>query len=161
MFEARIAQGNLLKKASAGGGQQRGASSRSVGRGGLGRRRHPVIAAWRAPSRRRGALPVRCSNAQARPPSTAPQVVEAIKDLIEDANFDCNNSGFSLQAMDSSHVSLVALSLRADGFEHYRCDRNISMGALGAWRRCRRAAVGGPPPARALGPACCCSWLWV
>ena len=107
MFEARIAQGNLLKKASAGGGQQRGASSRSVGRGGLGRRRHPVIAAWRAPSRRRGALPVRCSNAQARPPSTAPQVVEAIKDLIEDANFDCNNSGFSLQAMDSSHVSLV------------------------------------------------------
>jgi hypothetical protein len=55
-------------------------------------------------------------------------VVEAIKDLIEDANFDCNNSGFSLQAMDSSHVSLVALSLRADGFEHYRCDRNVSMG---------------------------------
>ena len=30
--------------------------------------------------------------------------------------------------MDSSHVSLVALSLRADGFEHYRCDRNVSMG---------------------------------
>ena len=56
------------------------------------------------------------------------QVVEAIKDLIEDANFDCNNSGFSLQAMDSSHVSLVALSLRSDGFEHYRCDRNVSMG---------------------------------
>lgn len=55
-------------------------------------------------------------------------MVEAIKDLIDDANFDCNNSGFSLQAMDSSHVSLVALSLRADGFEHYRCDRNVSMG---------------------------------
>lgn len=57
-------------------------------------------------------------------------MVEAIKDLIEDANFDCNSSGFSLQAMDSSHVSLVALSLRADGFEHYRCDRNVSMGEL-------------------------------
>eukprot|EP00887_Chlorella_sp_A99_P002518 scaffold6.g2518.t1 len=56
------------------------------------------------------------------------KVVEAIKDLIDDANFDCNSSGFSLQAMDSSHVSLVALSLRADGFEHYRCDRNVSMG---------------------------------
>ena len=63
-----------------------------------------------------------------RPSPLLPQVVEAIKDLIEDANFDCNNSGFSLQAMDSSHVSLVALSLRADGFEHYRCDRNVSMG---------------------------------
>lgn len=55
-------------------------------------------------------------------------MVEAIKDLIEDANFDCNSAGFSLQAMDSSHVSLVALSLRSDGFEHYRCDRNVSMG---------------------------------
>lgn len=35
--------------------------------------------------------------------------------------------GFSLQAMDSSHVELVAL-LRSEGFEHYRCDRHISMG---------------------------------
>lgn len=63
-------------------------------------------------------------------PSIVLQVVEAIKDLIEDANFDCNSAGFSLQAMDSSHVSLVALSLRSDGFEHYRCDRNVSMGEL-------------------------------
>lgn len=30
--------------------------------------------------------------------------------------------------MDSSHVSLVALTLRSDGFEHFRCDRNFSMG---------------------------------
>jgi hypothetical protein len=37
-------------------------------------------------------------------------------------------SGFTLQAMDNSHVSLVSLALRADGFEHFRCDRNMSMG---------------------------------
>lgn len=30
--------------------------------------------------------------------------------------------------MDSSHVSLVALFLRAEGFELYRADRNISLG---------------------------------
>jgi proliferating cell nuclear antigen len=30
--------------------------------------------------------------------------------------------------MDSSHVSLVAMLLRQDGFEHYRCDRNVTMG---------------------------------
>lgn len=30
--------------------------------------------------------------------------------------------------MDNSHVSLVSLNLRADGFETYRCDRNVSMG---------------------------------
>ena len=30
--------------------------------------------------------------------------------------------------MDSSHVSLVALKLKASGFDLYRCDRNISLG---------------------------------
>lgn len=56
------------------------------------------------------------------------KVLESIKDLVNDANFDCSATGFSLQAMDSSHVALVALLLRSEGFEHYRCDRNISMG---------------------------------
>eukprot|EP00262_Sarcandra_glabra_P007821 TRINITY_DN20823_c0_g1_i1.p1 TRINITY_DN20823_c0_g1~~TRINITY_DN20823_c0_g1_i1.p1 ORF type:complete len:168 (+),score=22.15 TRINITY_DN20823_c0_g1_i1:194-697(+) len=56
------------------------------------------------------------------------KVLEAIKDLVTDANFDCSSSGFSLQAMDSSHVALVALLLRSEGFEHFRCDRNLSMG---------------------------------
>ena len=56
------------------------------------------------------------------------KVLESIKDLVTDANFDCSATGFSLQAMDSSHVALVALLLRSDAFEHYRCDRNISMG---------------------------------
>ncbi|XWS74052.1 hypothetical protein CRYUN_Cryun02cG0182500 [Craigia yunnanensis] len=56
------------------------------------------------------------------------KVLEAIKDLVNDANFDCSATGFSLQAMDSSHVALVSLLLRSEGFEHYRCDRNISMG---------------------------------
>ena len=32
------------------------------------------------------------------------------------------------QAMDSSHVALTALLLRAEGFSHYRCDRNVSLG---------------------------------
>ena len=56
------------------------------------------------------------------------KVLESIKDLVTDANFDCSSNGFALQAIDSSHVSLVALLLRNDGFEHYRCDRNMTMG---------------------------------
>lgn len=56
------------------------------------------------------------------------KVLEAIKDLVNDANFDCSASGFSLQALDSSHVALVSLLLRSEGFEHYRCDRNFSIG---------------------------------
>ncbi|GBP46911.1 Proliferating cell nuclear antigen [Eumeta japonica] len=56
------------------------------------------------------------------------KVLEAIKDLLTQATFDCDDSGIQLQAMDNSHVSLVSLQLRADGFDKYRCDRNISMG---------------------------------
>ena len=56
------------------------------------------------------------------------KLLEAVKDLVTDANFDCSATGFSLQAMDSSHVSLVSMQLRADGFDHFRCDRNLSMG---------------------------------
>nr|POF19164.1 proliferating cell nuclear antigen [Quercus suber] len=44
------------------------------------------------------------------------------------ANFDCSATGFSPQAMDSSHLALVAFLLKYEGFEHYYCDRNLSMG---------------------------------
>ena len=47
---------------------------------------------------------------------------------MTDANFECTTNGFALQAMDSSHVSLVALMLRSTGFDHYRCDRDVTMG---------------------------------
>ena len=38
--------------------------------------------------------------------------------------------GLSLQAMDSAHVSLVALKLNESGFESYRCDKPITLGKL-------------------------------
>jgi len=56
------------------------------------------------------------------------QLIEALKDLVQDANVDCSEDGLSIQAMDSSHVSLVAVELRSGGFDHYRCDRTISLG---------------------------------
>lgn len=56
------------------------------------------------------------------------KLLDAVKDLVTDGNFDCSTTGFGLQAMDTSHVSLVSMMLRSDGFDHYRCDRNISMG---------------------------------
>jgi len=59
---------------------------------------------------------------------TLKKIMEAIKELVQEANFDCSSTGISLQAMDTSHVSLVALFLRAEGFSPYRADRNISLG---------------------------------
>merc|ERR1719424_582957 len=50
-----------------------------------------------------------------------------MKDLVTEANFDCSTTGVSVQAMDSRHVSLVALLL-SDGFDHYRCDSSTSLG---------------------------------
>ncbi|XP_018017642.1 proliferating cell nuclear antigen [Hyalella azteca] len=56
------------------------------------------------------------------------KVMEAIKELLNEASFDCAHSGILLQAMDNSHVSLVSLNLRREGFDKYRCDRNLVMG---------------------------------
>jgi len=56
------------------------------------------------------------------------QVVDAIKDLVQDCNFDCNDSGIALQAMDNSHVALVSMMLKAEMFSPFRCDRNIALG---------------------------------
>lgn len=67
---------------------------------------------------------------EARMPQAAllKKVLDSVKDLVTDANWDCSQAGISLQAMDSSHVSLVALLMGSDGFEKYRCDRPISLG---------------------------------
>lgn len=56
------------------------------------------------------------------------KILDAIKDLVTEANFECSHSGISLQAMDSSHVSLVHMLLRTEGFEEYRCDRPSVLG---------------------------------
>lgn len=60
--------------------------------------------------------------------SVLKKVLDAIKDLVTEANFDCNTEGISLQAMDTSRVALVSFFLQADGFAEYRCDRSLSLG---------------------------------
>jgi len=56
------------------------------------------------------------------------KLIEAMKDLFQDVNFDCASSGISCQAMDSSHVCLCSVTLRKDAFDPYRCDRNLTLG---------------------------------
>ena len=56
------------------------------------------------------------------------KIFDAIKDLVNETSWDCNSTGMSLQAMDTSHVSLVAVQLKADGFDCFRCDRGITLG---------------------------------
>merc|ERR1712062_533057 len=56
------------------------------------------------------------------------KLIESMKDLFADVNFDCTSSGITCQAMDSSHVCLCSVLLRSDAFDPYRCDRNLTLG---------------------------------
>ncbi|KAK1218438.1 proliferating cell nuclear antigen [Marasmius sp. AFHP31] len=56
------------------------------------------------------------------------KLLDAIKELVNDANFECNEEGINLQAMDNSHVALVAVKLQHQGFKKYRCDRPMPLG---------------------------------
>ncbi|KAG5650801.1 hypothetical protein H0H81_011012 [Sphagnurus paluster] len=59
---------------------------------------------------------------------TLKKLLDAIKELVTDANFECNEEGITLQAMDNSHVALVSVLLEATGFKRYRCDRPMPLG---------------------------------
>jgi len=56
------------------------------------------------------------------------KVVDAMKDLCKDVNFDCSEKGMQVQSMDSSHVALVSLLLRESAFSEFKCDRATSLG---------------------------------
>ncbi|KAG2561091.1 proliferating cell nuclear antigen-like [Panicum virgatum] len=55
-------------------------------------------------------------------------VVEALGDLFSTAHFNSSRTGLELQAKDNSRVTLIMLLLRAEAFDHYLCDRGLSMG---------------------------------
>ncbi|ETO31853.1 hypothetical protein RFI_05259 [Reticulomyxa filosa] len=56
------------------------------------------------------------------------KLIASVQDLVQDGNFMCDANGISLQGMDSSHVALVALALKKEGFVEYRCDRDVTLG---------------------------------
>jgi len=56
------------------------------------------------------------------------QIIDSVKDLLTDCNLDITEEEISIQCMDSSHVSLVAVRLSAEAFDHYRCDRPNALG---------------------------------
>lgn len=60
--------------------------------------------------------------------SVLKKVIDAIKDLINDVNFICTDEGIQMQAMDTSHVALICLTLLADGFSVYECSEHFTLG---------------------------------
>jgi len=56
------------------------------------------------------------------------KIIAAICEIVLDVNIDCRGAGMSLQAMDISHVSLVSMLLRAEGFEPWECEGSYQLG---------------------------------
>ena len=48
-------------------------------------------------------------------------LVEALKEILTDANLEFDETGMKVMAMDSSHTVLVHLKLQADKFCTYHC----------------------------------------
>jgi proliferating cell nuclear antigen len=66
--------------------------------------------------------------AQLKEASLLKKVFDAIKDLVVDANFICTDEGIQMQAMDQSHVTLITLTLLAEGFTSYECPDTFTLG---------------------------------
>ncbi|KAJ4456373.1 putative Proliferating cell nuclear antigen [Paratrimastix pyriformis] len=56
------------------------------------------------------------------------QIIDAIKELTDQCTIEVSSTGLALQAMDSSHVSLITFKLKAEFFASYRCDRTLNLG---------------------------------
>ena len=56
------------------------------------------------------------------------KILDALRELVEEANIECNPSGLSLQAMDQSHVALVSLHLNQKYFDTFKCSDSVTLG---------------------------------
>eukprot|EP01062_Namystynia_karyoxenos_P054232 TRINITY_DN444_c0_g2_i1.p1 TRINITY_DN444_c0_g2~~TRINITY_DN444_c0_g2_i1.p1 ORF type:complete len:364 (+),score=172.91 TRINITY_DN444_c0_g2_i1:104-1195(+) len=66
--------------------------------------------------------------AELRPAKVIKQVVDALKEVVTEITLECTATEMLVQAMDSSHVSLVSLQLLGDKFQSYRCEKNMTLG---------------------------------
>lgn len=55
-------------------------------------------------------------------------LVEALKEVLNDANLEFDKTGLKIMAMDTSHTVLVYLKLDAEKFEHYNCENKLIIG---------------------------------
>ena len=55
-------------------------------------------------------------------------LIEALKEILTDANFEIDSTGLKLIAMDASHTVLVYLKLDASNFEYYYCQDKQVLG---------------------------------
>eukprot|EP01064_Diplonema_japonicum_P006929 TRINITY_DN1472_c2_g2_i3.p1 TRINITY_DN1472_c2_g2~~TRINITY_DN1472_c2_g2_i3.p1 ORF type:complete len:340 (+),score=116.57 TRINITY_DN1472_c2_g2_i3:68-1087(+) len=67
-------------------------------------------------------------HAEIRPAKTFKQIIESLKEVVNECTFECTQSQMQVQAMDCGQVSLVSLELTSDQFHSYRCEKNLQLG---------------------------------
>ena len=55
-------------------------------------------------------------------------IIDSLSSLVNEVNLEATSNGLSPQTMDSAHISLISLSMKEEGFEEYRCDKNTILG---------------------------------
>ena len=53
---------------------------------------------------------------------------ESLKDLLTEANLECDEDGIKIMSMDASHSYLVCCTLYGCKFENYKCNQKIVIG---------------------------------
>ena len=56
------------------------------------------------------------------------KIVDATKELVTEVNLQCDPTGIHMQSMDASHVALVSMSLRKEGFDMFHMERQCCLG---------------------------------
>lgn len=59
---------------------------------------------------------------------TFKQVIDALKDILMDVNFEFDEQGLKISAMNTSHVVLIQVNMDGDKFEEYSCKKKIYVG---------------------------------
>ena len=55
-------------------------------------------------------------------------LVEALKEILTEANFVFDDSGIKLMAMDSTHTILIHMKLEGNNFEYFHCPKKVVIG---------------------------------
>ena len=55
-------------------------------------------------------------------------LIEALKEILTDANLEFDETGIKVMAMDSSHTVLVHLKLNSENFEYFYCKNKVILG---------------------------------
>eukprot|EP00667_Euglena_gracilis_P020719 EG_transcript_22509 len=56
------------------------------------------------------------------------RLIQAVREIVVEANFDCTANGLQVQAMDTTHTCLMVLDLQSGGFQRFECHAYLSLG---------------------------------